>query len=275
MRINVEERWWGDWRFREFQKLEAQHTGTMENVYEHCTGYMVVAWHVAQQYWCPDKKGIPPERWKTINRADRLMKADLAVTREDGSVYVRGTFEQNKWYFDALKAGRLGGRANAERLRRLKYGSGRKGLLKQPKPNLTPLDPDIQCNEIQYKEEKNTLSTGVDARVQSHPLVKIWNENRGPLPVVKSLSAKRNRSCRARWSERPSEEFWVGLVKYLSASKFHKGENDRSWRASLDFVLQPATAEKYEEGRLAGQTTCVKDMSEVREMLKAKFGDQP
>lgn len=82
-----------------------------------------------------------------------------------------------------------------------------------------------------------------------HPIVKLWNENRGPLAGIRGCSASRLKHINSRWSENPSEAFWLEAVKRIAASSFCVGKNDRGWKADFDFLIKPDTAHKALEGK--------------------------
>lgn len=59
------------------------------------------------------------------------------------------------------------------------------------------------------------------------------------LPRCLALTAKRRQQIAARLRERPLEE-WQRILALLAASKFHTGENDRGWRADIDWLTRNA-----------------------------------
>lgn len=59
------------------------------------------------------------------------------------------------------------------------------------------------------------------------------------LPRCLALTTKRRRQIAARLHERPREE-WQRILTLLAASRFHTGENDRGWRADIDWLIRNA-----------------------------------
>lgn len=88
-----------------------------------------------------------------------------------------------------------------------------------------------------------------DRGVRTCPLLEIWNANRGPLPEAKGCSGKRKSAAIARWEEKPDAEYWTVVIKRIAASSFCCGTNDRSWKASFDFLIRPDTQHKVLEGK--------------------------
>lgn len=80
-------------------------------------------------------------------------------------------------------------------------------------------------------------------------LMAVWNSNRGPLPKVNGMTNGRKPHARARLAETPDLARWTSATKRLAASPFCRGENDRRWKADFDFLLQPDTLTKIEEGK--------------------------
>ena len=72
------------------------------------------------------------------------------------------------------------------------------------------------------------------------------------LPVAGKLTEDRRRKLRARLVEHGLEG-WNGALVQIEKSSFLRGENDRGWRASLDFLLQPSSLNKVIEGYYADE----------------------
>ena len=105
-RINIEESIWSDPRFLKLcVKLGDQFRAV---------GMIVMAWRLAQEFWCPEKKRIPKRRWADAELPDLLFECGLAEI-QDGEIYVRGTAESFSWYFERIDAARRGGKASAEK----------------------------------------------------------------------------------------------------------------------------------------------------------------
>ena len=77
-----------------------------------------------------------------------------------------------------------------------------------------------------------------------------WNDlTQPPIPRCRELSAKRQRQCRTRATERPLSE-WREVFARIQASAFCRGENDRGWVATFDWAIgSPDVAVKVLEGK--------------------------
>ena len=67
-----------------------------------------------------------------------------------------------------------------------------------------------------------------------------WNAmaKRASLPLVKALTKSRRAAFRQRLAEHGPEPFST-VLQAVEQSDFHRGKNDRNWKADFDFVLKP------------------------------------
>jgi hypothetical protein len=79
-------------------------------------------------------------------------------------------------------------------------------------------------------------------------LIQIWNEERGPLPEARELTKERRAHARRRLEEEPDLTVWRSIVRRIAASPFCRGNGDKGWTASIDFLLRPGTRAKVLEG---------------------------
>ena len=68
------------------------------------------------------------------------------------------------------------------------------------------------------------------------------------LPVPRKVTADRRRKVEARIREH-GEELWAEACRRMANSAFCRGENDRGWRADLDFLCQPKSFNGLIEGK--------------------------
>jgi hypothetical protein len=82
-------------------------------------------------------------------------------------------------------------------------------------------------------------------------LMERWNAlTQAPaIPRCRDLTAKRRCNAKVRLTERPLTE-WVEVFARIQASAFCRGENDRGWVATFDWVIgSPDVAVKVLEGK--------------------------
>jgi len=72
------------------------------------------------------------------------------------------------------------------------------------------------------------------------------------LPQASHLTPDRRRKIGARLKTHGAQG-WRQAMAHLEASEFLRGANDRGWRASLDFVLQPSSFAKLHDGAYANR----------------------
>lgn len=95
-----------------------------------------------------------------------------------------------------------------------------------------------------------------DAAPDAPPLLaELWNSTTElPIPRCREMSTKRAKHIKARLIERPMSE-WEHVFRRIQESAFCRGENDRGWRASFDWVIgSPDVAVKVLEGKYDDRT---------------------
>jgi len=80
--------------------------------------------------------------------------------------------------------------------------------------------------------------------------IRLWNElaDECGLARCQVLSAERKRKLRSRLKECGGIEGWKAALAKIRGSPFLLGENDRSWRADIDFLLSLSKFTKLMEG---------------------------
>jgi hypothetical protein len=105
-RINIEDSLWSDDRFLRFCiRIGNEHLAV---------GHMVMAFRMAQRFWCPDRLPIPLDAWKEAGFPGAMAECRLVESREDG-VYVRGSAGHFDWLVKRSEAGHKGGLAKASK----------------------------------------------------------------------------------------------------------------------------------------------------------------
>jgi 5-methylcytosine-specific restriction endonuclease McrA len=82
-------------------------------------------------------------------------------------------------------------------------------------------------------------------------LLESWNEfaSAHGLPKALKLTKTRLAHAKARLREYPRPEDWELAYSKLGQSKFCKGENNRGWKASFDFILSERSLTNIMEGQ--------------------------
>lgn len=126
----------------------------------------------------------------------------------------------------------------------------KRGEESAPKPSLTVIEPSKE------EEPKGSGPSQFDPKL----LVAVWEEVCGAsgLAVPRSVEGARLVAMRARYRETFGEDIgqWRAYCERIVACPFLLGENDRGWKADIDFALKASKATKILEGaydRAAGQ----------------------
>lgn len=109
--------------------------------------------------------------------------------------------------------------------------------------------PEIPSEE-KRTEEKRTEGSASRTLSAGRQLQELWNEmTTAPLPKCRELTPKREKHALARLRDRPLAE-WRTIITRIEASAFCRGESDRGWVATFDWVIgSPDVAVKVLEGK--------------------------
>lgn len=116
------------------------------------------------------------------------------------------------------------------------------------------LEMGIGKREMELGEREigaaDAAGADVAPRLRAEDLSDLWNMvTKPPIPQCRELTAKRRRHAQKRLSEKSLAE-WEVVFQRIQASNFCRGENDRGWRASFDWVSgSPDVAVKVLEGK--------------------------
>jgi uncharacterized protein YdaU (DUF1376 family) len=112
-------------------------------------------------------------------------------------------------------------------------------------PSPSPLKKEEMPNGILSENGSGRLP---DASVE---MTKIWNEECGSISRANKPNASRRGRCARAWRHEfgGSADQWRAYCRRVAASPHLRGENDREWRADLDWVLKPENISKIQEGR--------------------------
>ena len=125
-------------------------------------------------------------------------------------------------------------------------------------PSNTPTEhhssTSINKNVNNVKNEEKIVTSEADAPRNGVPYKKIidlYHEKCPMLPKVSVLTSKRKTAIRSRWNEELLGDIdaWGNYFDYVSNTPFLCGQNDRGWRADIDFLTKPETAVKCQEGK--------------------------
>lgn len=118
--------------------------------------------------------------------------------------------------------------------------------------NVTVTPPETEADTETETEDLGPNGPVDDERqppLSVDEIVGAWNElaGRKGLPKVAKITEARRKAMRARIRENTIEE-WQQALAAVERSKHCCGDNDRGWRADLDFLLQPKSFTRLIEG---------------------------
>lgn len=139
--------------------------------------------------------------------------------------------------FQRREAGSRGGQAKALKDKETSLAGAMRSLC-QPEPEP---EPD--------KEGDLKVSVAQGDRQPVQEAFEKWNDvaRMAGLPVAKSLTPTRRRQIRARLAA-DGLDGWCEALAAVADSPLCLGQNERGWRADLDFVCQPKSFAKLREG---------------------------
>jgi len=91
--------------------------GDLINDQELADGIMMNVWKMAEDYWSDEKKLIPKALFMRFRHAQSVIDSGLAVEKEPGKIYVRGTEEHLSWREAKRRAGKAGGQKTQQNRR--------------------------------------------------------------------------------------------------------------------------------------------------------------
>ncbi len=116
--------------------------------------------------------------------------------------------------------------------------------------------------------------------------IEIFSEqaSQAGIPVPRKITADRRRKIEARLREH-GEVVWAEACRRMASSAFCRGENDRGWRADLDFLCQPKSFNGLIEGKYDDraprqsqapprQSAFRQHQDEIYQRLKRETGDR-
>lgn len=81
--------------------------------------------------------------------------------------------------------------------------------------------------------------------------VELYNQTakKHDLPLAQKITTPRKQKLKARLNDCGGVGGWIAALEKLAASSFCTGNNDRGWRADIDFLLQESSFIKLMEGK--------------------------
>lgn len=123
--------------------------------------------------------------------------------------------------------------------------------------NIPQPQPPDSLNPDSLNPEEGIVGLATDppaVKTDFPKIISVWNEILGDVcPRIQRLTDQRKRLIASRMIDSFGKEIsqWQDYCKTIRGSPFCSGENDRGWRANIDWALKPQTVAKVLEGLYA------------------------
>lgn len=226
------------------------------------TGMMVLFW-----LWALDNApsgDVSSISNSTIARAaqwtgdpDRFVQAlkeqDLIDETPDGDLDIHDWYEYAGKLIDRRKA-------DADRARKKRAASSKESEKRPRDVQRTSADRvrveqsrvDNTSPKGDDKEPPAETQTPKQAPVPYEKIRELFNTTCPSYSKVVGIKGKRKTNVGARWGEHPDLGFFAAYFSRIEASAFLKGDNDRKWKATFDWLTNAANMDKVLEGRYDG-----------------------
>ena len=114
---------------------------------------------------------------------------------------------------------------------------------------------NVSTLEEKRKEEKRKEKN----RIEYNNIVEIYNQNCTNLSKVLKITEKRKNSIRKFLKEFTIDDF-INICKLANENNFLIGNNDRNWKADLDFLLRPDKATAILENKYSNKKCCKEEI---------------
>jgi len=185
--------------------------------------------------------GTPPDQLPAL--MSELDSAGVFSRTGKGVIYSRRMTRDAKKTQKARANGKKGGNPTLRKER---------GNSPSVNPPEKPPDKPYRLEAINQRLEEGSAPDGAVVGGADPPVqaaFDLWNETarRLGLPVAQKLTPERRRHLTARLRQHGRDD-WERALENLAEAPFCLGENQRGWRADLDFVLQPKSFNRLLEG---------------------------
>jgi len=140
--------------------------------------------------------------------------------------------------------------AKSERARSANKKRWRSKTVLKSDPNQIPTK-----NQEPRTSSKDNSPNGEPGNSKSSPIpylkiIDLFHTHCPKLPRVVKVTDKRKKAIGARWKDDADNlEYWEAYFKHAAKSKFLHGNNDRGWRADIDFLITERAMVGMQEGK--------------------------
>ena len=114
--------------------------------------------------------------------------------------------------------------------------------------NLSPKG-DVEFKKSDLNLKNKEPGNGNKNRLNYAEFFSAWNQLPEPIPHVQRMSDKRKKKLRTRMADSWWCDNWRKALDKIPQTPFLCGDNNRGWKADIDFFLQPDSVTKILEGK--------------------------
>lgn len=124
---------------------------------------------------------------------------------------------------------------------------GNPGLLKQNQTTADKQKPTPSASSS-VSTSSNTPIVPKGTEIEFESVRELFNQKCPLLPKAEMLTPKRKAAIRSRWHENGGITGFEKVFEIVNRSQLLTGNNERGWRASFDWILNPSNWAKIIEG---------------------------
>ena len=113
------------------------------------------------------------------------------------------------------------------------------------KLNVNSLEEELD-KELELEKKKSNKTTSLSVETDLSPILTYWNEH-SFLADITAITEKRSKMLKARIKEHSMDAIYKAIDN-VGKSSFLRGQNDKGWMASFDWVFLPNNFIKVLEG---------------------------
>ena len=129
-----------------------------------------------------------------------------------------------------------------------------------------PSVPNQPTNRTEHNQPYRTDRTEQDTTAPDQPggkppaaeacplaeIMQLYNETCASYPRIRCIAGSREKAVKARWRQYGDVEIFRELFQKAEASDFLKGQNERNWSATFDWLINANNMAKVLEGNYDG-----------------------
>lgn len=202
--------------------------------------WVIRLWAHCQQRKTHEFTNLSPEALKAVcrfvgqaSKLESLLRTCGFIRRCDEKLIVHQWNEYNASLLANWDNGKLGGRPKSEPKKKPIDNPPETHGLAMGNPSITHQEPIDKIDKIDKKEIILQF-------------VERWNST--TLPKCLEITRKRITSISQRLENPFFKDNWEQALEKIKVSSFCNGQNDRKWKATIDWFIRPDTVTKIMEG---------------------------